>query len=159
MLSAKLFNQVEYICRKIRCSDLYFGGIQVIGSGDFLQLPPVPDSLKQDPGDFCFKSDVFKSVFRHKILLQEVKRQDEADFVKAIHDISRGDLPIDTLNLLRRLQRPLPPGDKPIRLFARNFDREVYNASCLLDLEGDLKIFRSSQTKQNPGREYITCKN
>jgi ATP-dependent DNA helicase PIF1 len=143
MLSAKLFNQVEYICRKIRCSDLYFGGIQVIGSGDFLQLPPVPDSLKQDPGDFCFKSDVFKSVFRHKILLEEVKRQDEADFVKAIHDISRGDLPIDTLNLLRRLQRPLPPGDKPIRLFARNFDREVYNASCLLDLEGDLKTFRS----------------
>jgi hypothetical protein len=99
--------------------------------------------LKQDPGDFCFKSDVFKSVFRHKILLEEVKRQDEADFVKAIHDISRRDLPIDTLNLLRRLQRPLPPGDKPIRLLAKNFDREVYNASCLLDLEGDLKTFRS----------------
>jgi hypothetical protein len=99
--------------------------------------------LKQDPGDFCFKSDVFKSVFRHKILLEEVKRQDEADFVKAIHDISRRDLPIDTLNLLRRLQRPLPPGDKPIRLLAKNFDSEVYNASCLLDLEGDLKTFRS----------------
>lgn len=46
MLSAKLFNQVEFICRKIRENDFYFGGLQVIGSGDFFQLPPVPDSLK-----------------------------------------------------------------------------------------------------------------
>ncbi|VDI27813.1 Hypothetical predicted protein [Mytilus galloprovincialis] len=70
-------------------------------------------------------------------------RQDEPDFVKAIHDISRGELPTDTHNLLKRLQRPLPPGNDPIRLFARNFDREVYNASRLLDLEGDLKSFHS----------------
>ncbi|CAG2186795.1 PIF1 [Mytilus edulis] len=143
MLSAKMFNQIEFICRKIRDSDLYFGGIQIIGSGDFFQLPPVPDLLNQDPGEFCFKSDVFKNVFRHKIVLDKVMRQDEPDFVKAIHDISRGELPTDTHNLLKRLQRPLPPGNDPIRLFARNFDREVYNASRLLDLEGDLKSFHS----------------
>ncbi|CAC5408438.1 PIF1 [Mytilus coruscus] len=143
MLSAKMFNQIEFICRKIRDSDLYFGGIQVIGSGDFFQLPPVPNLLNQDPGEFCFKSDVFKNVFRHKIVLDKVMRQDEPDFVKAIHDISRGELPTDTRNLLKRLQRPLPPGNDPIRLFARNFDREVYNASRLIDLEGDLKSFHS----------------
>ncbi|CAC5386233.1 PIF1 [Mytilus coruscus] len=138
-----MFNQIEFICRKIRDSDLYFGGIQVIGSGDFFQLPPVPNLLNQDPGEFCFKSDVFKNVFRHKIVLDKVMRQDEPDFVKAIHDISRGELPTDTHNLLKRLQRPLPPGNDPIRLFARNFDREVYNASRLIDLEGDLKSFHS----------------
>ncbi|CAC5385321.1 unnamed protein product [Mytilus coruscus] len=50
----------------------------------------------EDSADFCFKSDIFKNVFRHKIVFDGVMRQDEPDFVKAIHDISRGDLPTDT---------------------------------------------------------------
>ena len=33
----------SYICRKVRTNDLYFGGLQVVGSGDFFQLPPVSD--------------------------------------------------------------------------------------------------------------------
>jgi hypothetical protein len=41
--SNKLFDQLEYICRKVRTNDLYFGGLQVVGSGDFFQLPPVSD--------------------------------------------------------------------------------------------------------------------
>jgi hypothetical protein len=35
MLSCKLFDQLEYICRKVRTNDLYFGGLQVVGSCDF----------------------------------------------------------------------------------------------------------------------------
>jgi hypothetical protein len=54
-----LFDQLEYIFRKVRTNDLYFGGLQVVGSGDFFQLPPVPDPLKYDPGEFCFKSKLF----------------------------------------------------------------------------------------------------
>jgi hypothetical protein len=57
------FDQLEYICRKVRTNDLYFGGLQVVGSGDFFQLPPVPDPLKYDPGEFCFKSKLFSSTF------------------------------------------------------------------------------------------------
>ena len=143
MFSAKLFDQLEFVCRNIRGDDCYFGGIQVIGTGDFFQLPPVPDMLKQDPGDFCFKSGIFVSVFRHKIILDKVMRQDEPDFVKAINDISKGELPTDTLHLLTRLQRQLPPGDEPVRLFARNFDREMYNAARLMDLEGETKTFHA----------------
>jgi hypothetical protein len=41
--SNKLFDQLEYICRKVRTNDLHFGGLQVVGSGDFFQLPPVSD--------------------------------------------------------------------------------------------------------------------
>ena len=57
MLSAKLFSQLEYICRKVRENDHYFGGIiLVVGSGDFFKLRPVPDVLKKDTGEFCFNS-------------------------------------------------------------------------------------------------------
>jgi hypothetical protein len=35
--------QVEEICRAVRKSDIVFGGMQIILSGDFLQLRPVPN--------------------------------------------------------------------------------------------------------------------
>ena len=143
MLSAKLFTQLEYICRKCRNNDKYFGGIQVIASGDFIQLPPVPDPLKLDAGEFCFLSPIFNEVFRHKIVLKKVMRQDEPDFVKAINDVSKGELPTDTLQLLQRLKRPLPPGEDPVRLCSRHFDCDVYNSSRLMDLEGEMSIFSS----------------
>ena len=141
MLSCKLFDQFEYICRKVRTNDLYFGGLQVVGSGDFFQLPPVPDPLKYDPGEFCFRSKLFSSTFRHKFILQKVIRQDEPDLIQAVNDVSKGNLPTETYNLLRRLQRPLPPGDGPTRLFATNFEKEVYNVSRLIDLEGVIKMY------------------
>jgi ATP-dependent DNA helicase PIF1 len=141
MLSCKLFDQLEYICIKVRTNNLYFGGLQVVGSGDFFQLPPVPDPLKYDPGEFCFKSKLFSSPFRHKFILEKVIRQDEPDLIQAVNDVSKGNLPTETYNLLRRLQQPLPPGDDPTRLFATNFEKEVYNASRLIDLEGVIKMY------------------
>ena len=125
MLSSKLFIQIEYICRKVRENYLYFGGIQVIGWGDFFQLPPVPDTYKFDFGEFCFKAEIVHSVFRHKVVLKKVMRQDEPDFVCAINNVSKGFHPDETLNLLRRLQRPLPPGEDTITLFGGNFEKEM----------------------------------
>ncbi|CAG2199801.1 PIF1 [Mytilus edulis] len=137
MLSRKLFEQLEYICRKIVNSSLVFGGLQVIVVGDFFQLPPVPDYLKMDSGEYCFKSPVFDKIFCHKIILKEVMRQNQDDFIQAINDVSRGDIPENTLNLIKRLSRHLPPGEDPIRLCARNFDCYIYNACKLMDMDGE----------------------
>ena len=41
MLSADIFDKLEYIARKLRKSKNPFGGLQVILTGDFFQLPPV----------------------------------------------------------------------------------------------------------------------
>ena len=59
MLSAKNFNQLEEICRKMKINDRRFGGMQVIVSGDFLQLPPVANALYGDDVDFCFTSQSY----------------------------------------------------------------------------------------------------
>ena len=50
MMSDKLFNLFYTISKKVRNSLKVFGGIQVIFSGDFYQLPPVNN-------DFCFISE------------------------------------------------------------------------------------------------------
>ncbi|KAJ8319972.1 hypothetical protein KUTeg_001559 [Tegillarca granosa] len=69
--------------------------------------------------------------------------QTQIDFIKAVNDVSKGDLPEDTLNLIKRLNRPLPPGDDPIRLCARNFDCFVFNSCKLMDMDGKVHVFKA----------------
>jgi ATP-dependent DNA helicase PIF1 len=40
-ISAKVFDQLEFVCRCLRQNNKLFGDIQIIVSGDFGQLPPV----------------------------------------------------------------------------------------------------------------------
>ena len=48
MLSLKLFNLLNQIAQSVRKNKKPFGGIQVIFSGDFYQLPPVGDKDDTD---------------------------------------------------------------------------------------------------------------
>lgn len=45
MLSGDIFEKVHFIACKVRYSEKPFGGVQLIVSGDFHQLPPVPDEV------------------------------------------------------------------------------------------------------------------
>lgn len=58
------------------------------------------------------------------------------DLVQAVQELGRGSVSGDTLNLLHRLNRPLPPGEPPVQLFALNYDVEKCNSDHLLDMEG-----------------------
>ena len=89
------FEKIEYICRNVIGNDIIFGGIQVIGSGDFLQLSPVPNILYGDFGPLCIESQVFKKTFPHHINLTEVMWQDEADLICAVSELEKGELSTD----------------------------------------------------------------
>ena len=57
MMSASLLELLDMIAKRCRRNTLPFGGIQVIFSGDFFQLPPVCincDDVKKS--QFCFES-------------------------------------------------------------------------------------------------------
>ena len=70
LMSSKVFESMELICRSIKNNDLIFGGIQVIAAGSFLQLPPVSSVL--DPGLFAFQIAKFLQTFPHKLHLNLV---------------------------------------------------------------------------------------
>ena len=40
--------------------------------GDFKQLPPVPDTMHLDPGDYCFQSEEFVKALPHRVILKQV---------------------------------------------------------------------------------------
>ena len=57
MMSKKLFDILDSIGRRARCQPSKpFGGIQIVFSGDFYQLPPVGDNDDEDTTAFCFES-------------------------------------------------------------------------------------------------------
>ena len=53
--------------------DGLFWKFYVIGSGDFKQLPPVPNRYLGDDGGYCFRSAMFDIAFPHHIQLLKVK--------------------------------------------------------------------------------------
>jgi len=50
MLDGVIFDKLEYIARQIRGSNRPFGGLKIILTGDFFQLPPVKSKT------FCFEA-------------------------------------------------------------------------------------------------------
>lgn len=131
MLSATMFEKLEYVCRIVRGSDKYFGGLQLIFSGDFFQLPPIENALYGDNGDHCCKSHMWSSILGHHINLQEVKRQDELLLIKSVNSLAKGgDIPKDVNDFIYRMKRPLPPGPTSVKLFPTNAQVK-YNCNIL----------------------------
>lgn len=63
MMSKKLFEMLDAIGKAVRKSTKPFGGIQLIFSGDFYQLPPVGNKDEPDTMKFCFESPLWNQIF------------------------------------------------------------------------------------------------
>ena len=87
MLSKKMFDTVECICRNVKKNNTYFGGLQLILAGDLYQLPPVPDELYGETGKFCFQSPSFYSSVPHHIDLKTVFRQEDETLINSINEL------------------------------------------------------------------------
>jgi hypothetical protein len=55
MISKKVFKKIEMVCHGVRTKTVYFGGLQVILAGDFVQLPPVATTNMMTPASICSK--------------------------------------------------------------------------------------------------------
>ena len=83
MVDGDLFDKLEGIARSIRKSYAPFGGIQVVITGDFFQLPPVPDSGKL--AKFAFEAATWTTSIDHTIGLTQVFRQRDPGRVASFH--------------------------------------------------------------------------
>ena len=139
MLSMKVFEQLEFICRNVRNSKKRFGGIQVIASGSFKQLPPVPNYIYNDHGDFCFNSILWPEAFPHHVHLTEVIRQNELDLINVVNTLEDGSGTTETDTFMHSLQREIlvPQGKTLTRLFSLNDDVRLCNARYLRDMPGN----------------------
>jgi len=92
MLSLKLFDTLNKIGQVVRGNVKPFGGIQLIFSGDFFQLPPVGNKDEPDTMRFCFESDDWNTVFHYgcQIQLEKIFRQTDETYTTILNQIREG---------------------------------------------------------------------
>jgi len=117
MLSADLFEKLEKIARLIRRSDAPFGGIQLVLTGDFCQLPII------NAERFCFESEKWDACIGTTVYLEEILRQGDPVFCKMLQELRMGICTEETAEILESRVGPPPAainGTEPTRVLSKN---------------------------------------
>jgi ATP-dependent DNA helicase PIF1 len=152
MLSLKLFNVLNAIGKAVRNNQNPFGGIQLIFSGDFFQLPPVGDKDESDTQRFCFESDDWNTVFRPHCQIQLIKifRQTDEIYSTILNQIREGKIRRKSNDLLLEyVGRPFDANlvAEPTKLFPTRMKVENINNTKMSALQGDEKEFKIKYLK------------
>lgn len=88
MLDASLFNLLHLLGQKMRYNQTeLFGGIQLVVTGDFAQLPPISDTPR-----FAFLSTVWRDhLHANTFYLDRILRQNDPDFQEMLMRIRLGE--------------------------------------------------------------------
>ncbi len=152
MLSLKLFNVLNSIGKAVRNNPNPFGGIQLIFSGDFFQLPPVGDKDEPDTQRFCFESEDWNNVFNPHCQIQLVKifRQTDETYSTLLNQIREGKIKRKSNDLLLEyVGRSFDPNlvAEPTKLFPTRVKVENINNTKMSALQSDEKEFKIKYLK------------
>jgi ATP-dependent exoDNAse (exonuclease V) alpha subunit len=154
MLPGRQFEFIEFLFRRLRGRDAPFGGCQVIVTGDFLQLPPVRTN-ETERYDWAFLSPAWRAAEFKMVILETVRRQDEAPFVRALGQFRLGNVWGDTARLLQARVRNFPPANLT-RLYTHNAQVDRWNDFQLADLPGEECVLEAAQIGPEQQREFLT---
>lgn len=133
MLSPRLFDTVERVCRAMKRSDDPFGGMQVVLSGDFFQLPPII----RDGGEteFIHTSEAWASMDVRVCYLEEQFRHEDISLEKILNEMRGGNVSPATREKLQKMcEEKRVHGVVPTRLYTHNADVDVENEKELAKL-------------------------
>ncbi len=138
MLSGNLLDMTDKVLRHIRRSDEPFGGMQIICSGDFFQLPPI---AREESFNYAFESKSWREMNPVICYLNEQYRQGEDVFIEMLSAIRENRVSRQLKELLKeRINENLPEdGERSdiLRLFTHNLDVDSMNEEYLNALEGE----------------------
>ena len=136
MMSKRLFDILNYVGKRVRQNTYKpFGGIQLVFTGDFYQLPPV-SGPEEDSGLFCFESDEWYQTFApdNHLELKTIFRQKDPIYRNILNNIRKGNIQPDNIKLLQTyVNRPYNKeehnGCVPTKLYAIHRKVESINQS------------------------------
>lgn len=147
MVDGDLFDKLEGIARAMRNNGRPFGGIQLVVTGDFFQLPPVPDFENKARGaKFAFDAGTWSTAIHHTIGLTEVFRQKDPVFANMLNEMRLGKITNETIMAFKKLNRTpaFEDGLTATELFPTRNEVDNSNAFRMRDLVG--KIYRYEAT-------------
>lgn len=142
MIDSDFMDKVEALARSIRRNEQPWGGIQVVLTGDFFQLPPVS---KNGAVKFCFEGQSWTSTITSTIQLQQVFRQKDQTFADMLNEMRLGQMSAATIQKFSQLTRALPTDDglRPTELFPLRNQVEDANNRMLQSLPGNIMVYKA----------------
>jgi ATP-dependent DNA helicase PIF1 len=144
MLDPDLLVKLDAIGKHIRGKrNEFFGGIQVIASGDFLQLPPV----KPEGGfQYVFQHPLWESGIDKTFVFKYVYRTTDVLFTDVLSRVRTGDHTVEDVQILgTRLHAPLSDAEAlgilPTQLYSLRANVDSYNSQKLAELDGDAVVY------------------
>ena len=137
MLSARLLRILDEVGQACRSSRAPFGGLQIVLSGDFYQLPPVGEEDDPESLAFCFESELWDQLIESTILLTRIYRQHDDQYAKILNQIRVGRMTKSSHTaLLSRVGAECKYELKPTILYPRRRSVDALNSRELAKLDG-----------------------
>lgn len=159
MIDGDLFDKLDYVARQVRkagnnheeVENSCFGGIQMIVTGDFFQLPPVKPTNPQKY--FAFEADCWDKCFDLQIELKHAFRQSDGSFAGMLNEIRKGRHTAQTLENLKSCCRVLDDdgsGISSTRLYPLKVDVKEENMKELRALGKQTLRFTAQDSAASP---------
>lgn len=133
MLSGKVLSAISELMKHFRKSSEAFGGVQVILSGDFFQLPPVSRQRFSNKEKFAFMAPVWvESKFKICYLTQQY-RQSEDTLATLLTEIRRRSVSEYSQRLLKEKLSEGNDESDCLKLYTHNADVDQMNARRLAE--------------------------
>jgi ATP-dependent DNA helicase PIF1 len=139
MLSAELFEKINRLCQHFRKSKKFFGGIQVVFTGDPLQLTPVFNKGLDQDIRLIIESQNFIDAFKDTtiVLNKNFRQFGDANFTELLLRVRLGQQTADDISILKKRMVYTDTESKDsVCLVSSNKKAKVINDTCLKNLPG-----------------------
>jgi GTPase SAR1 family protein len=155
MLHDFRLDMVDQLCREVRGDSAPFGGLQVVLSGDFYQLPPINrEDSKQ--GGFITNSNVWEEMDPVICYLQEQHRQDDDELLEILTALRENDIRRRHVEALIARKTTRTPFDDPVtELYTKNINVDTVNQAKLDSMEGEIHEYEMTSTGRSGAVESL----
>jgi hypothetical protein len=127
---------IDWICRQFKRNERPFGGMQIVLSGDFFQLPPVTRGEITE-SEYAYKADIWQDAKLTICYLSEQHRQKDNQYLSILNQIRENAVTDKTIELLKsRFNKDPDSGFQPTKLHTHNIDVDIINYRHLDLIEG-----------------------
>ena len=145
MLHDFRLDMIDKVLRTVRENDQPFGGIQLVMSGDFFQLPPVNRPNEQG-GGFVVYSDAWQELQPAVLYLERQYRQNDDRLLEILTALRTGDVRRRHVEALLARTKIEPPDGDITELHTVNVDVDDINIQKLAELPGEERSYQQTTT-------------
>ncbi len=143
MLSGQTLSCIDQILRYFKTSFKPFGGIQVVFSGDFFQLPPVSKERLSSHEKFAFMAPIWVKAELQICYLTDSYRHQKNALLELLNEIRSGEISEASADMLQEklVSAHENTTESALKLFTHNADVDKINKVHLAKLDSDVQRF------------------